>query len=99
MRSPMGVPEPVRVRSSASSRLSIDSHLSSLVLARDVLSINLAMPRRLGPSALAQLRQDADRYRWWALGVTTFSQAASAAVTSAIGPIAALLQRDFGISR
>lgn len=57
------------------------------------------MPRPPGPSALARLRQDADRYRWWALGVTTFTQAASAAVTSAIGPIAALLQREFGISR
>ena len=57
------------------------------------------MPRPLGPAALASLRQDTDRYRWWALAVTTFTQAASAAVTSAIGPIAALLQREFDVSR
>jgi sugar phosphate permease len=57
------------------------------------------MPRPLGPSALARLRHDGDRYRWWALAVTTFTQAASAAVTSAIGPIAALLQREFDVSR
>jgi MFS transporter, ACS family, aldohexuronate transporter len=57
------------------------------------------MPRPLGPATLASLRQDTDRYRWWALAVTTFTQAASAAVTSAIGPIAALLQREFDVSR
>ena len=57
------------------------------------------MPRSPGPSALARLRDDIHRYRWWALAVTTFTQAASAAVTSAIGPIAALLQREFDVSR
>jgi ACS family hexuronate transporter-like MFS transporter len=39
------------------------------------------------------------RYRWYALVVTTFTQAASAAVIAAIGPLAPLLQQDFGISR
>ena len=39
------------------------------------------------------------RYRWYALGVTTYTQASAAAVTATIGPIAPLLQADFGISR
>ena len=48
---------------------------------------------------LARLRDDQARYRWYALGVTTFTQAASAAVTSAIGPIAPLLMAHFAIGR
>src|SRR5262245_31255583 len=48
---------------------------------------------------LARLRQDQSRYRWYALGVTTFTQAAASAVTSALGPIAPLLMAEFGISR
>ena len=48
---------------------------------------------------LRRLRNDQSRYRWFALGITTFTQAASAAVTSAIGPVAPLLQKEFAISR
>ena len=48
---------------------------------------------------LAGLRRDQARYRWYALGVTTFTQAASSAVTSALGPIAPLLMAEFAISR
>jgi ACS family hexuronate transporter-like MFS transporter len=50
-------------------------------------------------SRLARLREDQARYRWYALGLTTFTQAASAAVTSALGPIAPLLMAQFAISR
>lgn len=45
------------------------------------------------------MTRDPDRYRWFALGLTTFTQAASVAVTAAIGPLAPLLQADFGIDR
>ena len=38
-------------------------------------------------------------YRWFALGITTFTQAAASAVTSALGPIAPLLMAEFAISR
>src|SRR5262249_58437365 len=48
---------------------------------------------------LARLREDQGRYRWYALGVTTFTEAASSAVTSALGPIAPLLMAEFAISR
>ena len=48
---------------------------------------------------LARLRQDQARYRWYALGVTTFTQAAASAVTSALGPIAPLIMAEFAISR
>jgi sugar phosphate permease len=48
---------------------------------------------------LARLRRDQARYRWYALGVTTFTQAAASAVTSALGPIAPLLMTEFAISR
>jgi sugar phosphate permease len=57
------------------------------------------MARPLEWAALTRLRQDQARYRWYALGITTFTQAAAAAVTSAIGPIAPLLQTEFSISR
>jgi MFS family permease len=50
-------------------------------------------------SGLARLREDQARYRWYALGVTTFTQAASSAVTSALGPLAPLLMAQFAISR
>lgn len=49
--------------------------------------------------SLARLRKDQARYRWYALGLTTFTQAASAAVTSALGPIAPLLMAQFAIGR
>jgi MFS transporter, ACS family, aldohexuronate transporter len=49
--------------------------------------------------ALERLRRDQARYRWYALAFTTFTQAASAALTFVIGPIAPLLQKEFGISR
>ncbi len=57
------------------------------------------MGRSLQWPAIARLRQDQARYRWYALGITTFTQAASVAVTSAVGPIAPLLQQEFAISR
>ncbi|MDE3074949.1 MAG: MFS transporter [Chloroflexota bacterium] len=38
-------------------------------------------------------------YRWYALGVTTYSQAAVAALVSAVGPLAPLLLADFRVSR
>ena len=50
-------------------------------------------------SGLARFREDQSRYRWYALGVTTFTQAASSAVTSALGPLAPLLMAQFAISR
>jgi predicted MFS family arabinose efflux permease len=55
------------------------------------------MPPRSG--CLARFREDQARYRWYALGLTTFTQAASAAATSAIGPIAPLLMAQFAIGR
>src|SRR5215467_13037275 len=48
---------------------------------------------------LLRLRRDQERYRWYALAVTTFTQAAAAAVTSALGPIAPLIMTEFAISR
>src|SRR5262249_17624302 len=48
---------------------------------------------------LLRLRRDQERYRWYALGVTTFTQAAASAVTSALGPIAPLIMAEFTISR
>src|SRR6185369_3048337 len=50
-------------------------------------------------SGLARFREDQSRYRWYALGVTTFTQSASSAVTSALGPLAPLLMAQFTISR
>ena len=50
-------------------------------------------------SGLARFRENQSRYRWYALGVTTFTQAASSAVTSALGPLAPLLMAQFVISR
>jgi MFS family permease len=46
-----------------------------------------------------RVRASAAGYRWYALAVTTFTQAASAAVIAVIGPLAPLLQTDLGISR
>jgi hypothetical protein len=46
-----------------------------------------------------RLRRNQERYRWYALGVTTFTQAAASAVTSALGPIAPLIMAEFAISR
>lgn len=57
------------------------------------------MARLSGPRWLDAASRNADHYRWWALGITTFSQAASVAVTGAIGPLAALLQADFAIDK
>ena len=47
----------------------------------------------------ARFRDDQSRYRWYALAVTTFTQATSVTVTSAIGPLAPLLMAQFAISR
>jgi predicted MFS family arabinose efflux permease len=55
--------------------------------------------RRLAWSGFLRFREDQARYRWYALGLTTFTQAASAAVTSALGPIAPLLMAQFAIGR
>ena len=57
------------------------------------------MVRGLVWSGLARFREDQSRYRWYALGVTTFTQAASSAVTSALGPLSPLLMAQFAISR
>jgi len=40
-----------------------------------------------------------DRYRWYALGITTLGQAAANILASAFGPLAPFLQDDLGISR
>lgn len=40
-----------------------------------------------------------DRYRWYALGMTTLGQAAANVLTSAFGPLAPFLQNDLSISR
>src|SRR5262245_7451127 len=55
--------------------------------------------RALSRLGLARLRDDPSVYRWFALGITTFTQAAASAVTSALGPIAPLLMAEFAISR
>ena len=57
------------------------------------------MPRLPAWPRFARFREDEARYRWYALGLTTFTQAASAAVTSALGPIAPLLMAQFAIGR
>jgi sugar phosphate permease len=54
---------------------------------------------RVTRESFARLRGDQARYRWYALGITTFTQAASSAVTSALGPIAPLLMAEFAITR
>ncbi len=43
-------------------------------------------------------RQD-DRYRWYALGLTTLGQAAATILASGFGPLAPFLQSDFQVSR
>ena len=40
-----------------------------------------------------------ERYRWYALGMTTLGQAAANILASAFGPLAPFLQEDLGISR
>ena len=40
-----------------------------------------------------------ERYRWYALGMTTLGQAAANILTSAFGPLAPFLQNDLSISR
>lgn len=51
------------------------------------------------PSDPGPASKRGNSYRWWALGVTTFTQASSVAITSALGPLAPLLQADFNIDR
>jgi len=46
-----------------------------------------------------RLSHQADRYRWYALGLTTLSQAAANTLASTFGPLAPFLQTDFQISR
>jgi predicted MFS family arabinose efflux permease len=46
-----------------------------------------------------RLRHEPDRYRWYALGLTTLSQAAVTTLSFAFGPVAPFLQADFQISR
>jgi predicted MFS family arabinose efflux permease len=45
------------------------------------------------------LSRQTDRYRWYALGLTTLSQAAANTLASTFGPLAPFLQTDFHISR
>jgi predicted MFS family arabinose efflux permease len=48
---------------------------------------------------LQRVSQQSERYRWYALGVTTFCQAAGNTLSSGFGPLAPFLQADFQISR
>src|SRR5258705_12344389 len=48
---------------------------------------------------LQRLRRQGDRYRWYALGLTTLGQAAATILASGFGPIAPFLQSDFQVSR
>lgn len=48
---------------------------------------------------LEQASRHSSRYRWFALAVTTFCQAASISLAQGIGPLAPLVQADFGTSR
>ncbi len=48
---------------------------------------------------LSLMRPDDDRYRWYALGLTTLGQAAANVLSSIFGAITPLLQSDFQISR
>jgi predicted MFS family arabinose efflux permease len=45
------------------------------------------------------LSRRADRYRWYALGLTTLCQAAANILSAGFGPLAPFLQADFHISR
>jgi predicted MFS family arabinose efflux permease len=45
------------------------------------------------------MSQQAEHYRWYALGFTTLCQAAANVLASAFGPLAPFLQNDFQISR
>jgi predicted MFS family arabinose efflux permease len=46
-----------------------------------------------------RMSHQADRYRWYALGLTTLGQAAANILSASFGPIAPLLQADLRISR
>lgn len=46
-----------------------------------------------------RMSHQADRYRWYALGLTTLGQAAANTLSAGFGPLAPLLQTDFQISR
>lgn len=46
-----------------------------------------------------RLQQQPDRYRWYALGLTTLSQAAVTTLSFSFGPVAPFLQDDFQMSR
>ena len=46
-----------------------------------------------------RMSHQADRYRWYALGLTTSGQAAANILSASFGPIAPLLQADLRISR
>jgi predicted MFS family arabinose efflux permease len=48
---------------------------------------------------LERASQQAARYRWYALAITTFCQAAAVSISLAAGPLAPLLQEDLHISR
>ena len=48
---------------------------------------------------LERASRRAERYRWYALGITTFCQAAAVSLSLAAGPLAPLLQEDLRISR
>src|SRR5258705_12961652 len=48
---------------------------------------------------LQRLSRQEDRYRWYALGLTTLGQAAATILASGFGPIAPFLQSDFQVSR
>lgn len=45
------------------------------------------------------MNRQTDRYRWYALGLTTLGQAAATILATGFGPLAPFLQQDFQISR
>ncbi|MBI3968829.1 MAG: MFS transporter [Chloroflexi bacterium] len=56
--------------------------------------------RRLGlQSRLEAASQESTGYRWAALGITTISGATNSSLSTAIGPLAPLIQADFEVSR
>jgi MFS family permease len=54
-----------------------------------------------GGTSLSWARRAAARpgYRWYALGLTTYTQAAAIIISAATGPLAPLLQSELGITR
>jgi predicted MFS family arabinose efflux permease len=62
-----------------------------------------APPRLIDPLSILGRLEGASRrtarYRWFALAITTFCQAATISLAHGIGPLAPLIQADYGASR